>query len=96
MAHGPRGDGEPLVWTSYEAVPEWITGMGTGAMFEVAWAGKRTAQPPPMPLSGRSAGSSCMQSDYRIFSIHCSARRRGTPVSRYHLRYLQDLHCDRS
>jgi 2,3-dihydroxyphenylpropionate 1,2-dioxygenase len=26
----------PLCWTSYEAVPEWITGMGSGATFEVA------------------------------------------------------------
>jgi 2,3-dihydroxyphenylpropionate 1,2-dioxygenase len=25
----------PLVWTSYEAVPEWITGMGIGTTFEV-------------------------------------------------------------
>jgi 2,3-dihydroxyphenylpropionate 1,2-dioxygenase len=28
--------GQPLVWTSYEPVPEWITGMGIGATFEVA------------------------------------------------------------
>ncbi|RTL69700.1 MAG: 2,3-dihydroxyphenylpropionate 1,2-dioxygenase [Pseudonocardiaceae bacterium] len=28
--------GEPLVWTSYEAVPEWITGMGIGTTFDVA------------------------------------------------------------
>ena len=27
--------GAPLVWTSYEAVPEWITGMGIGTTFEV-------------------------------------------------------------
>jgi 2,3-dihydroxyphenylpropionate 1,2-dioxygenase len=27
---------EPLVWTSYEPVPEWITGMGIGTTFEVA------------------------------------------------------------
>jgi 2,3-dihydroxyphenylpropionate 1,2-dioxygenase len=26
----------PLVWTSYEPVPEWITGMGIGTTFEVA------------------------------------------------------------
>ncbi len=26
----------PLVWTSYEPVPEWITGMGIGATFPVA------------------------------------------------------------
>jgi 2,3-dihydroxyphenylpropionate 1,2-dioxygenase len=26
----------PLVWTSYEPVPEWITGMGVGTTFEVA------------------------------------------------------------
>lgn len=26
----------PLRWTSYEPVPEWITGMGSGATFEVA------------------------------------------------------------
>jgi 2,3-dihydroxyphenylpropionate 1,2-dioxygenase len=26
----------PLVWTSYEPVPEWVTGMGIGATFEVA------------------------------------------------------------
>lgn len=25
----------PLVWTSYEAVPEWITGMGIGTTFDV-------------------------------------------------------------
>jgi 2,3-dihydroxyphenylpropionate 1,2-dioxygenase len=28
--------GAPLVWTSYEAVPEWITGMGIGTTFEVS------------------------------------------------------------
>jgi 2,3-dihydroxyphenylpropionate 1,2-dioxygenase len=27
--------GRPLVWTSYEPVPEWITGMGIGATFDV-------------------------------------------------------------
>jgi 2,3-dihydroxyphenylpropionate 1,2-dioxygenase len=27
--------GEPFVWTSYEPVPEWITGMGIGTTFEV-------------------------------------------------------------
>jgi 2,3-dihydroxyphenylpropionate 1,2-dioxygenase len=26
----------PLVWSSYEAVPEWITGMGIGTTFEVS------------------------------------------------------------
>jgi 2,3-dihydroxyphenylpropionate 1,2-dioxygenase len=26
---------QPLVWTSYEPVPEWITGMGIGATFDV-------------------------------------------------------------
>ena len=25
----------PLRWTSYEPVPEWITGMGSGTTFEV-------------------------------------------------------------
>jgi 2,3-dihydroxyphenylpropionate 1,2-dioxygenase len=28
--------GAPLVWTSYEPVPEWLTGMGIGTTFEVA------------------------------------------------------------
>jgi len=28
--------GAPLVWTSYEPVPEWITGMGIGTTFEVS------------------------------------------------------------
>jgi 2,3-dihydroxyphenylpropionate 1,2-dioxygenase len=28
--------GRPLAWTSYESVPEWITGMGIGTTFEVA------------------------------------------------------------
>ena len=28
--------GAPLVWTSYEPVPEWITGMAIGTTFEVA------------------------------------------------------------
>ena len=28
--------GAPLAWTSYEAVPEWITGMGIGTTFEVS------------------------------------------------------------
>jgi len=28
--------GAPLLWTSYEPVPEWITGMGIGATFEVS------------------------------------------------------------
>jgi 2,3-dihydroxyphenylpropionate 1,2-dioxygenase len=27
---------QPLAWTSYEPVPEWITGMGIGTTFEVA------------------------------------------------------------
>src|SRR6201996_2764206 len=27
--------GRPLAWTSYEAVPEWITGMGIGTTFQV-------------------------------------------------------------
>jgi len=27
--------GRPLVWTSYQPVPEWITGMGIGTTFEV-------------------------------------------------------------
>jgi 2,3-dihydroxyphenylpropionate 1,2-dioxygenase len=25
--------GEPLRWSAYEPVPEWITGMGVGATF---------------------------------------------------------------
>jgi 2,3-dihydroxyphenylpropionate 1,2-dioxygenase len=28
--------GLPLAWTSYEPVPEWVTGMGIGTTFEVA------------------------------------------------------------
>ncbi len=32
---GQAAVGLPLVWTSYEPVPEWITGMGIGATFEV-------------------------------------------------------------
>jgi 2,3-dihydroxyphenylpropionate 1,2-dioxygenase len=28
--------GRPLAWTSYEPVPQWITGMGIGTTFEVA------------------------------------------------------------
>jgi len=32
---GLAAAGRPLVWTSYEPVPEWITGMGIGATFEV-------------------------------------------------------------
>jgi 2,3-dihydroxyphenylpropionate 1,2-dioxygenase len=28
--------GRPLLWASYEPVPEWITGMGIGTTFEVA------------------------------------------------------------
>jgi 2,3-dihydroxyphenylpropionate 1,2-dioxygenase len=33
---GQAAVGAHLVWTSYEAVPEWITGMGIGTTFEVA------------------------------------------------------------
>jgi len=33
---GVAAMGAPLVWTSYEAVPEWITGMGIGTTFEVS------------------------------------------------------------
>ena len=33
---GLAAAGRPLVWTSYEPVPEWITGMGIGTTFEVA------------------------------------------------------------
>ncbi|HEV7652073.1 MAG TPA: 2,3-dihydroxyphenylpropionate 1,2-dioxygenase [Actinophytocola sp.] len=32
---GLAAAGRPLVWTSYEPVPEWITGMGIGATFDV-------------------------------------------------------------
>jgi 2,3-dihydroxyphenylpropionate 1,2-dioxygenase len=32
---GHAAVGAPLVWTSYEAVPEWITGMGIGTTFDV-------------------------------------------------------------
>ncbi|MFD8000477.1 DODA-type extradiol aromatic ring-opening family dioxygenase [Streptomyces mirabilis] len=32
---GQAAVAEPLVWTSYEPVPEWITGMGIGTTFEV-------------------------------------------------------------
>jgi 2,3-dihydroxyphenylpropionate 1,2-dioxygenase len=32
---GQAAVGKPLVWTSYEPVPEWITGMGIGTTFEV-------------------------------------------------------------
>jgi len=32
---GLAAAGRPLVWTSYEPVPEWITGMGIGTTFEV-------------------------------------------------------------
>ena len=28
--------GRPLAWTSYEPVPEWVTGMGIGTTFDVA------------------------------------------------------------
>ena len=33
---GVAAAGQPLTWTSYEPVPEWITGMGIGTTFEVA------------------------------------------------------------
>jgi 2,3-dihydroxyphenylpropionate 1,2-dioxygenase len=33
---GLAAAGAPFVWTSYEAVPEWITGMGIGTTFEVS------------------------------------------------------------
>jgi len=32
---GAAAVGRPLVWTGYEAVPEWITGMGLGTTFPV-------------------------------------------------------------
>jgi 2,3-dihydroxyphenylpropionate 1,2-dioxygenase len=32
---GQSAVAEPLVWTSYEPVPEWITGMGIGTTFDV-------------------------------------------------------------
>jgi 2,3-dihydroxyphenylpropionate 1,2-dioxygenase len=32
---GQAAVGRPFVWTSYEPVPEWITGMGIGTTFEV-------------------------------------------------------------
>jgi 2,3-dihydroxyphenylpropionate 1,2-dioxygenase len=32
---GHAAVGKPLVWTSYEPVPEWITGMGIGTTFDV-------------------------------------------------------------
>ena len=32
---GHAAVGAPLVWTSYEPVPEWITGMGIGTTFDV-------------------------------------------------------------
>ncbi|MER7272879.1 2,3-dihydroxyphenylpropionate 1,2-dioxygenase [Dactylosporangium sp. NPDC000244] len=33
---GLAAAGRPLVWTSYEPVPEWITGMAIGTTFEVS------------------------------------------------------------
>lgn len=33
---GVAATGQPLTWTNYEPVPEWITGMGIGTTFEVA------------------------------------------------------------
>jgi 2,3-dihydroxyphenylpropionate 1,2-dioxygenase len=33
---GVTAAGRPLLWTSYEPVPQWITGMGIGTTFEVA------------------------------------------------------------
>jgi len=33
---GHAAVGLPLSWTSYEAVPEWITGMGIGTTFDIA------------------------------------------------------------
>jgi 2,3-dihydroxyphenylpropionate 1,2-dioxygenase len=33
---GHAAVGQPLAWTSYEPVPEWITGMGIGTTFPVA------------------------------------------------------------
>jgi 2,3-dihydroxyphenylpropionate 1,2-dioxygenase len=33
---GQVAAGAPLAWTSYEPVPEWITGMGIGTTFPVA------------------------------------------------------------
>ena len=33
---GCAAAGRPLAWTSYEPVPEWITGMGIGTTFDVA------------------------------------------------------------
>jgi 2,3-dihydroxyphenylpropionate 1,2-dioxygenase len=32
---GQAAVGRPIVWTSYEPVPEWITGMGIGTTFDV-------------------------------------------------------------
>jgi 2,3-dihydroxyphenylpropionate 1,2-dioxygenase len=32
---GQAAADRPLVWTAYEPVPEWITGMGAGATFAV-------------------------------------------------------------
>ncbi|WP_370942236.1 2,3-dihydroxyphenylpropionate 1,2-dioxygenase [Amycolatopsis sp. cg5] len=32
---GHAATGKPLRWTSYEAVPEWITGMGIGTTFDI-------------------------------------------------------------
>ncbi len=32
---GLAAAGRPLAWTSYEPVPEWITGMGIGTTFAV-------------------------------------------------------------
>jgi 2,3-dihydroxyphenylpropionate 1,2-dioxygenase len=32
---GQAAVGRPLAWTSYEPVPEWITGMGIGTTFDV-------------------------------------------------------------
>ena len=32
---GQAAVGGPLIWTSYEPVPQWITGMGIGTTFEV-------------------------------------------------------------
>jgi 2,3-dihydroxyphenylpropionate 1,2-dioxygenase len=33
---GRAAAGQPLVWSAYDPVPEWITGMGIGATFPIA------------------------------------------------------------
>jgi 2,3-dihydroxyphenylpropionate 1,2-dioxygenase len=79
--------GRPLVWTSYEPVPEWITGMGIGATFEVPrLPGHESScsrhQSAVFCPSRVRAACQCGSASIASVADGCSSNTRMSPVTR--------------